>query len=329
MTPLPPHTTLMLLHRLVDQALTPLLEPMSLEHATEGYITVERADIDGLVAAQADPQSALVGFGRRAQGSGLMVTEPALASSILSRIWRSDRNEGAPLTHVEGEILRQFIARIVDSWSRSWQAEGVQLLPQLTMAGSLSLLQPQLATGRWHVARTVVREPGNDEPIGVVLFCYPEALLPQLAEEARRTTWRARLARGLQEPERARLDERLATTMRHVAITAPVRVHQHMTLGMLNALERGDVVAFDENGAGEITFTLLGREVTGRLAQSVHGTLALALAGPEPATTGEAHDAYGAPHQQPHAADTFAGVTGGGPGDDDGPPDPTEWDLAS
>ena len=33
------------------------------------------------------------------------------------RRWRSDRNEGAPLTQVEGEILRQFLARIVSAWA--------------------------------------------------------------------------------------------------------------------------------------------------------------------------------------------------------------------
>lgn len=285
MTQIPPHKTLMLLHRLVDRALAPLLEPMGLEHATEGYVTVTRRDIDALAAAQGDPQAVLAGFGPRATARGLMISEPGLSSAVLSRIWRSDRNEGAPLTHVEGEILRQFLARIVSSWAEAWSDEGVRLLPEFTMAGGLSMLQPQLAGGTWHVARTVVREAGEagGEPLGVLLFCYPDALMPQLATEAKGTTWRARIDRGLREDERARLAGRLTGPLRHVSITAPVRVCQHMTLGMLNALERGDVVAFDEDFAGEIALRVLDRDVTGRLAATPEGHLALAIGGEEPA----------------------------------------------
>lgn len=283
MTPLPPHKTLMLLHRMVDVALAPLLEPMALEHATEGYVTVTRADLDALVhaggPAGGDPQAVLAGFGTRAPANGVMIAEPSLSSAVLSRIWRSDRNEGAPLTQVEGEILRQFLARVVGAWAQSWADEGVKLLPEFTMAGALSMLQPQLADCRWHIARTVVRERGSDQPLGVLLFCYPDVLLPQLANEARSTMWRSRIERGLSDPERMRLGNRLGGPLRDVVITAPVTIHQHMTLGMLNALERGDVVAFDENGAGDIAFRVLGREVTGRLA--AHGDhVALALTGP-------------------------------------------------
>ncbi len=280
MTPIPPHKTLMLLHRMVDQALVPLLEPMALEHATEGYVTVTRADLDALVGVHGDPQAVLSGFGTRAAASGVMIAEPSLSSAVLSRIWRSDRNEGAPLTQVEGEILRQFLARVVGTWAQSWADEGVKLLPEFTMAGALSMLQPQLADCRWHIARTVVRERRSDQPLGVLLFCYPDVLLPQLANEARSTMWRSRIDRGLSDPERQRLVQRLGGPLRDVAITAPVTIHQHMTLGMLNALERGDVVALDENGVGDITFSILGREVTGRLA--AHGErIALALTGPD------------------------------------------------
>ena len=279
MTPIPPHTTLMLLHRMVDVALTPLLEPMALEHATEGYVTVTRGDLDALVGVHGDPQAVLAGFGARASASGVMIAEPSLSSAVLSRIWRSDRNEGAPLTQVEGEILRQFLARVVGAWALAWAEEGIKMLPEFMMAGALSMLQPQLADCRWHIARTVVRERGNDQPLGVLLFCYPDLLLPQLANEARSTMWRSRIERGLSDPERMRLVQRLGGPLRDVAITAPVRIHQHMTLGMLNALERGDVVAFDENGTGDIAFEILGREVTGRLA--AHGErVALALTGP-------------------------------------------------
>lgn len=310
----------MLLHRLVDRALAPLLEPMSLEHATEGYVTVARSDLDALVGVHGDPQSVLCGFGTRAAAGGLMIAEPSLSSAVLSRIWRSDRNEGAPLTQVEGEILRQFLSRIVESWAASWASEGVKLLPEFTMASALSLLRPQLADGRWHIARTVVRERGSDQPLGVFLFCYPDALMPQLAEEARSTMWRSRLGRGLSEAERQRLGMRLSDPLRHVAITAPVRIHQNMTLGMLNALERGDVVAFDEDATGDISFSILGREVTGHLA--AHGDrIALALTGPAaeqpPESLYEQHEAP--PMEQPD----FTGVYG------EAPPEPApDWELA-
>ncbi|MCW2923627.1 MAG: hypothetical protein JWM98_1031 [Thermoleophilia bacterium] len=313
MTKIPPHRTLMLLHRLVDRALTPLLAPMSLEHATEGYVTVARSDLDSLVGVHGDPQAVLAGFGSRSPASGVMISEPSLSSAVLSRIWRSDRNEGAPLTQVEGEILRQFLARIVEAWSGSWAHEGVKMLPTFSMAGSLSMMLPQLAECRWHIARTVVREQGSDQPLGVLLFCYPDVLMPQLGNEARSTMWRSRIERGLGEAERQRLGERLAGPLRHVAITAPVRVRQHMTLGMLNSLERGDVVALDADPAGDITFSVLGREVTGRLA-AIEDRLALALTGP-----GE------------DVAQPDPGITGGGYADPyaggEMPPEPEDWGV--
>ena len=317
----------MLLHRLVDRALAPLLRPMQLEHATEGYVTIDRSDLDALVGGAAhgagDPQAVLAGFGARATASGLMIAEPALSSAVLSRIWRSDRNQGAPLTQVEGEILRQFLARIVGAWAESWVEEGVRLVPEFTMAGSLSMLLPQAADGRWHVARTVVREADADEALGVLLFCYPDALLPQLAEEARSTMWRARLERGLTEHERRRLTGRLSGPLRDVMITAPVVLRQDMTLGALNSLERGDIVAFDEDAEGAISVDVLGRTVAGRI--SAHGDqLALALTAPDDGTAGgdamppEPID-VGAPAAPP-VGDVYAAPP---PDDGDG------WDLAS
>lgn len=314
----------MLLHRLVDRALTPLLAPMSLEHATEGYVTVARSDLDALVGVHGDPQAVLAGFGRRAVASGLMVAEPSLSSAVLSRIWRSDRNEGAPLTQVEGEILRQFLARIVATWAQAWADEGVQLRPEFTMASALSLLRPQLADARWHIARTVVRERGSEQPLGVLLFCYPDPLVPQLAEEARSTMWRSRIGRGLSEAERQRLAGRLSGPLRELAITAPVRIHQHMTLGMLNALERGDVVAFDEDAAGDIAFSLLDREVTGRLA--AHGDrLAIALSGPadEAASPQPADGSHQLQQLAPTAAGADVASAYGPPA-----PEPDGWELA-
>lgn len=327
MTKLPPHKTLMLLHRMVDRALAPLLEPMALEHATEGYVTVARSDLDALVGVHGDPQAVLAGFGARAAASGVMIAEPSLSSAVLSRIWRSDRNEGAPLTQVEGEILRQFLARIVGGWAQAWADEGVRMLPEFTMAGALSLLRPQLAECRWHIARTVVREQGSGsagEPIGVLLFCYPDTLMPQLAEEARGTLWRSRLDRGLREDEHQRLAERLGGPLRDVAITAPVRIHQDMTLGMLNSLERGDVIAFDEDFQGDISFSVLGREVTGRLA--AHGDrVALALTGP-----GEDASADVVEQDMAMAGAAGSGGWDGGMDDYGEPPDPaSDWDLAS
>jgi hypothetical protein len=299
MTPIPPHKTLMLLHRLVDRALTPLLAPMALEHATEGYVTIDRADLDALAeAGVGDPQGVLAGFGSRAAASGLMVAEPSLSSTVLSRIWRSDRNQGAPLTHVEGEILRQFLARIVGAWAEAWVEEGIRVVPEFTMAGSLSVLQPQLATGRWHVARTVVRETDGESPVGVLLFCYPDAMLPQLAQEARSTMWRSRIDRGLTDPERMRLAARLSGPLREVMVTAPVVLRQDMTLGMLNSLERGDVVAFDTDAEGAIALDVLGRDVTGILA--AHGErLAVALTGPDGPTDASAQHAPAGAAAQP------------------------------
>lgn len=319
----------MLLHRLVDRALAPLLEPMALEHATEGYVTVARSDLDALVGAAGsgigDPQSVLAGFGTRAPASGLMVAEPSLSSAVLSRIWRSDRNEGAPLTQVEGEILRQFLARVVGAWAEAWAAEGVRMLPEFSMAGALSMLQPQLSTGRWHIARTVVRERGGDQPLGVLLFCYPEELMPQLAEQARSTMWRSRIANGLDQAQRARLSQRLSGPMRDVVVTAPASIRQHMTLGMLNSLERGDVVAFDEDHEGAITVDVLGRTVTGRLA--AHGDrLALALTGPDAPGAEQPPDAMdlGAAAPQPTGQPDFTAVYG------EPPAEPTEnWELAA
>ncbi len=319
----------MLLHRLVDRALAPLLRPMQLEHATEGYVTIDRADLDALCGGTAhgagDPQAVLAGFGARATASGLMIAEPALSSAVLSRIWRSDRNQGAPLTQVEGEILRQFLARIVGSWAESWVDEGVRLVPEFSMAGSLSMLLPQAPTGRWHVARTVVRERNADEPLGVLLFCYPDELLPQLAEEARATMWRARLERGLSEQERRRLGARLSGPLRDVVITAPVTLRQDMTLGAINSLERGDIVAFDEDAEGAISVDVLGRQVAGRFgAHEDH--LALALTAPD---DGQAGNGSGMPPEpmelSAQAAPPPVGDVYAAPPPDDDP----GWDLAS
>src|SRR5690606_7227808 len=98
-----------------------------------------------------------------------------------------------------------------------------------------------------------------------------------------------------------------------------------MTLGMLNALERGDVVAFDEDASGDIAFTVLGREVTGRLA--AHGDrLALSLSGPaadgvDPNAVGLAPDPAQGGEQRLAEPDFGAAYA-------EAPPEPAEWDLA-
>lgn len=301
----------MTLHRLIDRALTPLVEPMGLTHATEGYVTVDRTDLDALVTQHGDPQAVLAGLGPQAASPALMVAEPSLCSAVLGRIWRSTRNEGAPLTQVEGEILRQFLARVVDHWRQAWAAEDMRMLPEFSMASSLSMLRPQLADGAWHVARTVVRSD-DGAPIGVLLFCYPAAVLPQLQREAERTTWRARIARGLTEGERSALQARLGGPLRDVLVTAPITVRQLLTLGTLDSLERGDVLAFDTAPDGSLNLAVLDRELPGRLAQH-EGRLAVAITGPEPA----GHAEMAVPEPEP------MGAVGGGEFDD--PPEHELW----
>jgi hypothetical protein len=313
----------MLLHRLVDTALAPLLEPMQLVHSTEDYVTVSRAEIDQLAVAYDDPQSVLAGFGPRAAASGVLVAEPTLSSAVLSRIWRSNRNEGAALTQVEGEILRQFLARLVGAWASAWQNEGIQLIPEMTMAGSLSMVQPQLADGEWHVARTVVREQGSSDVLGVLLFCYPAQLMPQLENEARSILWRSRVERGLNEREETMLAERLNGPLRALRITAPVTVRQQMTLGMLDSLERGDIVAFDTTPQGTINFQILGRAMPGMLARSGE-QLAVAFAG-DPNDVIVNGSGTATPESPPVSMPDFQ------PYDDPtaGPPEPIgDWDAA-
>lgn len=273
-----PHATLLALHQLVDAALEPLLGPMGLRWATEGYLTVDRHDIDALAHA-GDPQAALVGFdGEQAHGSGLLVAEPALCSALLARVWRSSRNSGAPLTQVEGEILRQFLADVVGAWRGTWSHEGVTLLPRLTMASSLPMFTPQLPDGPWHIARTVVTDD-DSAVIGVLLFCYPAHLMPDLARQHDRITWRSRITRGLTGAERVRLEEKLNGPLRHLIITAPVTYTTEIPLGFLNTLERGDVITFDAHVGSELALRVLDRTVQARLARTSSNRLALAVAG--------------------------------------------------
>lgn len=262
----------MLLHRLVDKALTPLLKPMQLEHVTEDFVTVDASDLSNLIEAYDDPQAALTSFGPRAMSSGALICEPALSSAILSKIWRSNRNEGAKLTEVEGEILRQFIARLVGAWASSWTQEQIKLIPELTMAGALSSIEPQLSDGTWHIVRTAITAQGSTTPLGVLLFCYPTNLMPQLTQQASSILWRSRIKKGLTEKQKLALQARLTGPLRDLRITTPIKIRQNMTLGMLNELERGDIVAFDTNSQGAIALDALGREIFARLARTENHT---------------------------------------------------------
>jgi hypothetical protein len=322
----------MLLHRAVDRALTPLLAPMGFDHATEAYLTIARSDLAALAGEAGDPQAVIVGLGTgpTPTSTAALIAEPTLSSAVLSRIWRSDRNAGAALTQVEGEILRQFLARAVDAWHSAWRDEGIRALPTFSMAGSLALMQQQLDDERWHVARTVIREEGARDPLGVLLFCYPSGAAEMLEAEARSTMWRARIARGVTDAELSRLRSHLGGALRDLVITAPVTVRQHVTIGMLNALERGDIMEFDTDPTGAISLNVLDRELRGQLAASGN-QLALEIAGssrtPDHSAAPEAAlgaaDPYtydAAPeHGDPYAAHAQPAMSG----------EAAEWSLAA
>jgi len=268
--------TLLALHQLVDAALEPLIAPMDLQWATETYLTVDRGDLDAL-AASGEPQAALVTFEGEAEGQALLIAEPALCSTLLARMWRSSRNHGAPLTQVEGQILRQFVSDVVGVWRSSWAAVGIEALPKLAMATSMPVAA-YLADGPWHVARTVVCEP-DGAPVGVLLFCYPAHAVPALSRQRERITWRSRIARGLSIEEQEELREKLAGSLSPVSIAAPVVLRTEIPLGFLNGLERGDVLTFDAPVNGDMPLHVLDREVTARLARTEAGHLAFAVSG--------------------------------------------------
>ena len=272
-----PHMTLLALHQLIDAALQPLFEPMDLQWATENYVTIDRTELD-LLARSGSPQAAIVEFDGGMNGTATVIAEPSLCSAVLARIWNSSRNQGAPFTQVEGEIVRQFVTDVVGRWRAGWAGEGMTSLPRPLMVSSLSMLTPQLIDGPWHVARTVISDD-EGSPVGVLLFAYPAHLVPQLEAERERISWRARIARGLSDTERERLYAKLTGTLNNIAITAPVTFQTQVQLGVINALERGDVIGLPVDPSDELTFTVLDREVTGRLARTERN-LALLLTGP-------------------------------------------------
>jgi hypothetical protein len=107
---------------------------------------------------------------------------------------------------------------------------------------------------------------------------------------------------------------------------------QHMTLGMINSLERGDVVAFDAHPERGISFDVLGREMSGMLART-DDRLALAMTSPD-MSAADAPASGAAQHEEQYAGmASSSGMNGPMPAtgyDHDLPPEPS-WDneLAS
>jgi hypothetical protein len=266
MTEHSPHSMLLALHQPVDNALIPFYEPMDLECTTESVFTVQWNELQELSAGDNDPIAAVVTFGDAAPAPGLVIMEPALCSAVLAGMWRSDRNRHAQPTVVESEILRQHTADIVGAWSRGWRSEGVQVHPRLAMAASLRTLPMQMPGGTWYAARTVVLN-AQDEPVGVLLFCYPEALAPILHTERDRIRWRTRIEHGLSATDRERLRSRVAGPLKHLEIPVRASLSMRVPLSLINNLDRGDVLALDAPVGAPANFSLLDRDVVGQLAR--------------------------------------------------------------
>lgn len=270
-----PHSTLLALHQPVDSALVPFYEPIGLDCTTESISTVSHHDLMSLASGAADPIAAVVTFGETVTTPALLVVEPALCSSVLSSIWRSDRNRGARLTAVESEILRQHTADIIGAWSRSWRSEGVRSFPRLAVAATLATLPATLPTGNWLVARTVVLD-SDDQPTGVLLFCYPEELIPVLHAERLRIRWRTRIEQGLTPSDRERLRHHISGALRNVHMPAQVSMTMKLPLRLINNLERGDVLDLGCAIGSTVPMNLLDRTIIGQLAR-IGGNLAISV----------------------------------------------------
>lgn len=292
-----PHTTLLALHQPVDMAMRPFYEPIGLECTTESIVTVNRQDLLALAAPGSDPHAAMIAFGDVPAGSALLIAEPGLASSILAGMWRSDRNRGAQLTNVESEIVRQHLADIVNSWSRAWRSEGIELIPRLTLAGTLSALPANLPDGEWYVARTVALD-ANDQPVGVLLFCYPAHLIPTLQRERERIRWRSRISGGLDGKDAERLRTKLAGPLKHVVMPVRATMTMDLPIGIINSLERGDVIGLDAAVGGAVEMQLIDRRIIGSLMRC-GSRLAIAVRDvPAPASAGSDTDAAPAAHSE-------------------------------
>ncbi len=292
-----PHTTLLALHQPVDAALLPYYEPMGLECTTESINTVTAHQLAALRSGNDDPMTALVTFGDDVPTPGLVIAEPALCSAVLSGMWRSERQRGARITHVEQELLRQHLADVVGAWSRSWRSEGTRIFPRLAMAATLSTLPTTLPDGTWYVARTIVLND-KDQAAGVLLFCYPEAIMHALQAERDRIRWRTRISRGLSSAERERIRSKAAGPLKHVVMPVRAAMTLQVPIGLINNLERGDVIDLGTAVGGNAALTLLNRDVLGRFVR-VGSNLAIAV-NDIPATTPQASDQSDAslPQQQ-------------------------------
>jgi flagellar motor switch protein FliM len=236
---------------------------------------VDRSDLDALLAG-ADPQAALVTIDAdSSQHPAAVIAEPSLSNQILARMWRTNRDETAPLTQVETAILQQFLGDVCRVWSQVWRSNRIEARPALTMAATLTVVGPQLPLGEWYVARTVVLDA--DEEVGVLLFAYPGACMQMLVEARRSIGWRYRIERGLDGDERAELYDRVRS-MGPVTMNIPVQLNTEIKLAALGELQRGDVIALDVAHAQPFDVKLLDRTVTATLGR--RGTqLALAVNG--------------------------------------------------
>lgn len=257
-----PHITLLTLHRLVDEGIRRMLEPLGLSVLTEAVVTVDRGDLAELCGDEA-PQSAVVAL--EGAGRALAVLEPALGRRVLREIWGEEPN-GPGYTPVEAGILQQFLGEVCESWNASWSEAGLECLPTVEMAASLQTTSAQVSDGPWYAVRSVVED--GAATVGVILFCYPAAAIPALEKARTSITWSSRVARGLNDRDRALLAERIGE-VGHLSIPAPVTTRLMLPIAAIDQLERGDVIAFDTGAAGEMRISLFDREVGARLAR--HG----------------------------------------------------------
>lgn len=280
-----PHKALLALHRLVDEALEPLIGELGLDRVTESIVTVDRGDLAAL-GAGGDPQAAVVTLGDHGDSPVLLIAEPSLCNTVLSRIWRVERTTQSALTQVERALLQQLLADVVRHWSGAWEREGVPCLPNLTMAATLSMLVSQVPDGPWYVARTVVLD-GN-EAVGVFLFCYPASLVPTVLEARKAISWRNRIERGLTDLDKELLEQRVSQ-LRSLVMPARVTMQTDLPLRVINQLGRGDVIKFDAAAGQELQLTVLDRTVSARLARH-GGNFAFAVVGDDHLAQPEFHD---------------------------------------
>lgn len=261
MDPYTPHKALLALHRLTDEALYPVFGPMDLDLVTESVMCVDRDDLRSL--AGSEPQTALVTLDDNAAMPALVIIEPALAQTVIERIWSVERSAEQPLTGVETALIQQLLADVCRQWRSGWSNAAIETLPSLTLVSPLGSIDAEMVDGPWYVARTLV---SGDGPAGVLLFCYPAGLIEMLAAAQQRTSWRSRLERGMDDESRELLRYRLQQ-LPALPVPLPVQGTVMLPVRALDQLERGDVIALD-GAQGELELNLLDRKIRGQLAQS-------------------------------------------------------------